>query len=126
MTAKKPHEQLRTNLAKRSTKAMVESGRPVRKLSDAEKKTPSEKNSKNARLRELKRSGRHQESCRKAAVDVIVFDCHTCSKYPCGTDPMACDEIMILERCGGCGLPVRHYRDVKSPWVKCLSCRGKV
>ena len=88
-------------------------------------KSPSQKHSEAAKKRERLRAGAHEESCRKAVTD-LIFDCHTCPKYPCGTDPMVCSESMILERCAGCGLPTRHYHDMVVKWTRCPVCREKV
>ena len=88
-------------------------------------KSPSQKHSEAAKKRERLRAGSYEKSCQKAASN-LEFDCYTCSKFPCGTDPRACYEPMILERCAGCGLPVRHYHDVVIKWTHCPVCREKV
>ena len=85
-------------------------------------KSPSQKKSENARKRETRRAESYSASCVKAASD-LIFDCYTCPKFPCDTVPEACDESMVLERCGGCGKPVRHYLDIEFKWVKCEKCR---
>jgi hypothetical protein len=86
-------------------------------------KTPSQKRSESAKKRELKRAGKHEESC-GAAATVLEYDCYTCSKYPCGALPEQCDEPMLLERCSRCGKPVRHHIDADFKWELCQSCRG--
>ena len=118
----KPDDTHRTYLTRRAKEhvALVNKVLPKRL-----QKTPSQKRSENDKKRELRRAQRHDLSCRKSAND-IIFDCYTCLKYPCGTDPVACYEPMILERCAGCGLPVRHYHDVVVKWTHCPVCREKV
>ena len=112
MAEKKPSEVVRINLERRDENA----------LSKRKKKSPSQKRSENAVIKERKRAGRHDESCKKAASD-LVFDCFTCPKSPCDNSPVACEMVMILERCAKCGTPIRHYRDTGTPWVYCQKCR---
>lgn len=45
----KPDEILREKLNKRTIKTMIQSGKPVGRLTDEQKKTPSEKRSDNFR-----------------------------------------------------------------------------
>ncbi len=49
--AKKPHENHRIALNRRAVKTMIESGKPVGKLTDAQKKTPSQRKSENLKKR---------------------------------------------------------------------------
>jgi len=115
----KPDDTHRTYLTRRAKEhvALVNKVLPKRL-----QKTPSQKRSENDKKRELRRAQRHDLSCRKSAND-IIFDCYTCSKYPCGVDPVACDIIMPLDRCALCGLPVRHYDDKMQGWMYCKECR---
>lgn len=45
----KPSDMHRKNLNRRAIKTMIQSGRPVGRLTDAEKKTPSQKHSESMR-----------------------------------------------------------------------------
>lgn len=47
----KPSDTHRKNLNRRAVKAMIQSGRPVGRLTDAQKKTPSQKHSEDMRKR---------------------------------------------------------------------------
>jgi len=55
MNAKKPDELLRANLNKRTIKTMIESGKPVGRLTDSQKKSPSQKKSENLKKRKNNR-----------------------------------------------------------------------
>jgi hypothetical protein len=55
MNAKKPHELVRDKLNKRTVKIMIQSGKPVGRLTDEQKKTPSQKKSENLKKRKNNR-----------------------------------------------------------------------
>ena len=117
----KADDRLRKNLTKRAKEhiALVNKIVPDRLL-----KSPSQKKSEAAKKKEARRAEAHEASCSKAAA-TLMFDCYTCPKQPCGSLPEICDAPMILERCGKCGQPVRHYVDANLKWDVCQMCRKK-
>lgn len=118
----KPDDSHRKQLTRRAKEHISLANRII---PDRLKKTPSQKKSESAKKHEQKRAEKHEISSTTAAKN-LVFDCYTCPEYPCGTDPVACDKQMILERCARCGQPVRHYIDKNFKWTCCKGCRKKV
>lgn len=60
MTAKKPHENIRDAINKRSRKAMIQSGAKIGKLSDTEKTPPSKRKSDSMKKKLRNRDGKKQ------------------------------------------------------------------
>jgi hypothetical protein len=116
---KKPSDIAREKLAKRTRKAMIESGKKTGKLTDAEKKTPSQRKSESARAKEMRRAG-----VQKAiAMREIPSDCRGCTKdcrYGC--DLSICPEKSIVHRCTQCGQKVRYRWIEGIPWILCPVC----
>jgi len=115
--AKKPHENLRASLTKRAVKAMAEAGTPIGKLTDAQKKTPSQRKSENLRKKLTTRDGH------KAEKEIVQVDCRDCPKLPCTLNSNTCTEKLWTHRCHQCGQKVR-YRFIEGvPWEYCPVCR---
>lgn len=115
-----PSTSLRKHLQTRTTKTLIQAGAKIGRLTDAQKKTPSQKKSESARKKDLKRAG-------LTIVATGTLDCHTCHKRAAGCvlKPDECKERTIVEKCKGCHAWVRHYVDNANPWVLCPACEER-
>jgi hypothetical protein len=104
----------REQLNKRAEKAMVESGKPVRKLTASEKKTPSQRRSENMR-KKLNRGVVEPE--------VIPEDCRDCPEEPCGKTLKHCEKASLILRCRHCGQKIRFRVIHAVEWKECKECR---
>jgi len=112
-------DNLRDRLNRRTRKALIEAGKQIGRLTDAEKKPPSQKKSEAAKKKALRRAGL------KMVTPVAGgTDCHTCSKQPCGKTPDTCGERAMVHPCLKCGARVRHYIDPNVPWEYCPPCKA--
>lgn len=84
-------------------------------------KSPSQKKSETGRKKFLKRAGKEKQE-----PVPILYDCHTCPKYPCGQTMATCDEPAITHRCMKCGKKVTYRFDPLAPWEYCPVCKVKV
>jgi len=122
---KKPHENLRTRLTKRAVKAMIQSGKPVGKLTDAQKKPPSQRKTE---LLHKKLDSRKSNAGAGKAVEVpIPDDCRGCTDT-CPSNSLAkCHRNSIVVRCAQCGQKVRIRIIPGENWKYCPVCReGRV
>lgn len=112
-----PSESLRKHLQSRATKTLIQAGVRIGRLSDSQKKSPSQKRSESIRKKHANRAG-----VKYNAPD-IKDDCHTCKNYPCGKTVSTCSERSVVNRCLQCGQKVRHYIDPDCQWKYCPVCK---
>lgn len=119
---KKPDDLARERLTKRTRRTLILSGARIGKLSDSEKKTPSQKRSENGKAKELKRSGVKNI----AGVEDIPDDCFDCPEKAnrCGKMLEMCGKRHLVLRCKKCGIRVRARIDAVRVWTLCPICRG--
>ncbi|MFA5213319.1 MAG: hypothetical protein WC406_08300 [Methanoregula sp.] len=114
---KLPSEVERERINKRTRKTLIQAGKKIGRLTEAEKKTPSQKRSENARKKFANKAGV------KYSPNVYPGDCWTCPKQPCGQEPATCKERTMVHPCLGCGAKYRHFVDHENPWTQCPKCR---
>jgi len=107
-------DPLRRRLNARVTKTLIETKASFGHLTEAQKKTPSQRNSE--RLRKKLNRGRNK-------AEPPLQDCRDCFKYPCGKTLAMCDERATTARCPRCGLKVVYRFIINEPWKGCPSCR---
>ena len=122
---KKPSDLARDRLNARTRKTLIQAGKQIGKLTDSQKKTPSQLKSERARKKDLKRAG-----LEKPSVVPPVIDCRGCTDSPCAYngDLTRCHHHSVIHRCKGCGQRV-HYRWIEGePFELCEVClsRGDV
>lgn len=116
MASKKPADLARDRLNNRIRRTLIQAGKKIGKLTNSEKKTPSQRRSESGRKKEATRAG-------VKVIDVATGeDCHNCSKYPCGKTIKSCGERSMVHRCLGCGQRVLHRIDPSVPWERCPVC----
>ena len=110
----------RNRLAQRSRKALIEAGKTIGKLSDAQKKSPSQKSSEALR-RKLNRG------CTSA--DAIAgYDCRGCGTYDtCAFDHKLanCTSRAMTARCKQCGQKWTFRVIAEEKWEYCPKCRSE-
>lgn len=113
---KKPSDFFRDKLNTRTRKTLIDSGSKIGHLTDAQKKTPSQRKSELLK----KKLSRGVES-----IKALGYDCNGCLKYPCGKTTETCEEPTRKNRCAKCGgLVVYRYVEGKE-WKYCEVCRGE-
>lgn len=114
--SKKPSELARDRLNNRTRRTLIKAGKKIGRLTDSEKKPPSQRRSESAKKKDLKRAG-------VKAIDAATGeDCHNCPKYPCGKTVKSCGERSMVHRCLKCGTKVLHRIDPAVPWEYCPIC----
>lgn len=113
-----PADTLRKKLNNRTRITLIKAGKPIGRLTDAQKKTPSQKKSESAKKKEMRRAG-------VKSLPVGGCDCHTCPKQPCGKTTHSCEERTMVHKCRKCGAGVRHYIDPDTPWLYCPPCKAE-
>ena len=110
---------LRDNLNRRTRKTLIEAGKQIGRLTDAEKKPPSQKRSEALKKKDRRRAGLNIKT------PVIGgTDCHTCQEQPCEMTPDTCSKRVMVHPCLKCGTRVRHYIDPNIPWEYCPRCKA--
>lgn len=116
VASKKPADLARDRLNSRTRRVLIQAGKKIGKLTDSEKKTPSQRRSEAARKKDAKRAGV------KVIDSTTGEDCHNCPKYPCGKTVKSCGEKSMVHRCLKCGQRVLHRIDPNVPWELCVVC----
>jgi hypothetical protein len=121
--SRKPSDTHRSTLMHRATKMLAQAGKPIHRLTDAEKKSPSQKKSENARKRDLQRAEKQHPAT--AQENQVLYDCFTCPKHPCyGNSLRTCGEPTLTRQCKQCGQKIIYRIDPNKKWEYCLVCRS--
>jgi hypothetical protein len=122
MTTKSPSELWRDHLTKRSRKARIEAGEKIGKLTENEKKTPSQRRSENGR-RKLMRGAKESS----IPIQDAPVDCHQCPTQKSCTysDLHVCFRLSAIHECKECGRRFRHPVIPGLSWIYCKDCEGE-
>lgn len=113
----------RERLAKRTRKTLILAGKKIGKLTDSEKKPPSQRKSESGRKRYARRDARGQ-------TEKPNPDCWLCprrSDCKVTADDSGCTEHKIKQRCPQCDQLYLHYFSYELAGMKwiCPVCRGR-
>lgn len=109
---------LKKKLDARAKKYKIITGQIMGRLTDSQKKSPSQRKSEAGRKR-LLRGGTSPSEYK------LMFDCRDCLKYPCGGTLLTCGERAFTSRCAHCG-QIIMYRVLEERWTHCPVCREMV
>ncbi len=105
-------DALRKRLAARTTRQLIETKASFGHLTEAQKKSPSQRNSE--RLRKKLNRGKQ--------IVKTLEDCRGCPDYPCGKTLVVCHVVTRTMRCPKCGMSVLYRYILDEPWKGCPSC----
>ncbi len=124
MTSKLPSEIAREHLERRAIKTLIETGKKgYGRLTEAQKKTPSQKRSEAGR-KKLRRGS----TASSVTVQGTETDCHQCpSKERCcyHLKLHTCHRKSDVSECKRCGRIYQHPVIPGLEWVYCKDCEGK-
>jgi hypothetical protein len=124
MTSKLPSETARARLEHRARKTLIETGKKgLGRLTEAQKKTPSQKRSEAGR-RKLRRGSIASD----IAVQETSIDCHQCPSYTSCYNHLnlhTCHRRSDISECKRCGRIYQHPVIPGVSWIYCKDCEGE-
>ena len=117
--SKKPADLERERINRRTRKTLILAGKNIGRLTESEKKTPSQRKS------ELGRKKLNRGIIKKE--EPVPFDCSQCPDHVGCTKPSldVCHRPSAVHKCLGCGIRVRHPIIPGMSWEYCPVCRER-